>query len=86
MGMRKDASEILSCEDLFLLSSLDEGFGLVLLETMAMRLPIAANRVGGVPEIVDDEKTGILVAPENSLKMANAILKIFRKGKWGGRI
>ena len=32
--------------------------------------------------IVDDEKTVILVAPENSLKMANAILKIFRKGEW----
>ncbi len=76
-------NEILSCGDLFLLSSLNEGFGLVLLEAMAFKLPIVATRVGGVPEVVKEGQTGLLVPPENPDVMANAILKIHSNRDWG---
>jgi glycosyltransferase involved in cell wall biosynthesis len=82
LGLRRDIPEILSCGDLFLLSSLNEGFGLVLLEAMAMRLPIVATRVGGIPEVVVDGVTGILVAPANPAVMADAVLGMYRNRKW----
>jgi glycosyltransferase involved in cell wall biosynthesis len=82
-GLRRDIAEILSCADLFLLSSLNEGFGLVLVEAMAMRLPIVATRVGGVPEVVEHEKTGILVAPEDPQAMGNAIARLYCNRQWG---
>ena len=77
MGLRRDIPEILSCADVFLLSSLNEGFGLVLVEAMAMRLPIVATRVGGVPEVVAHEKTGILVAPKDPKAMADAVQRLY---------
>jgi glycosyltransferase involved in cell wall biosynthesis len=78
LGLRRDIPEILSCGDVFLLSSLNEGFGLVLLEAMAMRLPIVATRVGGIPEVVVDGDTGFLVDPGNPTAMADALLKIYQ--------
>jgi glycosyltransferase involved in cell wall biosynthesis len=77
MGLRRNIPEILSCADLFMLTSLNEGFGLVLVEAMAMRLPIVATRVGGVPEVVEHEKTGILVAPKNPKAMADAVQRLY---------
>jgi glycosyltransferase involved in cell wall biosynthesis len=53
--------EYLSTSAALVLPSIDEGFGLVLLEAMACELPVVANRAGGVPEAVDDGKTGFLV-------------------------
>ena len=83
MGLRRDIPEILSCADVFVLSSLNEGFGLVLVEAMTMKLPIVATRVGGVPEIVEHGKTGILVAPQDPPAIADAILKLCSNRQWG---
>ena len=83
IGLRRDIPEILSCADVFLLSSLNEGFGLVLVEAMAMSLPIVATRVGGIPEVVEDGKTGILVAPGNPQAMADAVERIYHNRQWG---
>ena len=64
-----------SCE-LLVLPSEYEAFGLVLAEAMACGRPCVASRVGGVPEVVDDGRTGILVPPRDSSSLAEAISTI----------
>ena len=59
--------------DLFVLPSLNEGMGRVLIEAMALAKPVVASRVGGIPEIVVDGETGILVPPMDPKLMADAI-------------
>src|SRR5436309_1145750 len=59
--------------DLFVLPSLFEPFGIVLLEAMAAGLPIIASRVGGIPDVIEDGRTGILVEPRNVQALADAI-------------
>lgn len=63
LGTVSDESLVkyLSSSAALVLPSIDEGFGLVLLEAMACELPVVANRAGGVPEAVDDGETGYLV-------------------------
>ncbi|KKU80624.1 MAG: Glycosyl transferase, group 1 [Candidatus Peregrinibacteria bacterium GW2011_GWA2_47_7] len=63
LGQRKDIPRLLSAADIFVLASRREAFGLVLLEAMSAGLPIIATRVGGIPEIIEDGKTGLLVEP-----------------------
>lgn len=62
--------------DCFVLPSLKEGFGIVLLEAQAAGIPVIASRVGGVPDIVEDGQTGILVEPRDPSAIAAAVLKI----------
>lgn len=64
-GWRADAAERMSAFDIFLMPSLWEGFGLVLLEAMAAHLPIIASNVSALPEIVVDGETGLLCAPRD---------------------
>lgn len=68
-----DGREALSAMDLFVLPSLWEGFGLVLLEAMAAGLPIIATRVTAVPEIIKHKETGLLTAPKDSSGLAKQI-------------
>ena len=78
LGFRDDVNTILRAFDIFVLSSLQEGISLSLLEAMASRLPIVATNVGGNPEVVIDGETGILVPPKDPEKMAEAIIKILQ--------
>lgn len=77
LGFKKDIPHLMKASDIFVLPSRKEAFGLVLLEAMAARLPIVATNVGGIPEIIEHEKNGILVEPENHEKLSVAILKYF---------
>lgn len=77
-GTRKDIYAIISAMDLLVLSSLNEGLGHVILQAMAGGKPVVATKVGGVPEVVKDGITGILVPPSNPQEMASAIMRIFR--------
>lgn len=78
LGVRRDIPEILSAMDLFVLPSIVEGFGIVLLEAMAMGKPVIASRVGGIPEIVKDGVTGILVEPASPSDLASSIVKLLK--------
>lgn len=78
LGMRSDVPEIISCSDLLVLPSVNEGFGVVLLEAMAMKCPIVATNVGGVPEVVLDGDTGILVPPRDPVQLARGIIQLLK--------
>lgn len=58
-----------------------EGFGLVSVEAMAHRLPVVASNFGPVPEIVDDNHTGILVKPHDASAIARAVIKLAKDEK-----
>jgi glycosyltransferase involved in cell wall biosynthesis len=62
--------------DLLVLASTDEPFGRVVIEGMAAGLPVVATASGGVPEIVVDGETGLLVPPREPGPMADAIAQM----------
>jgi len=73
LGFRKDIPALMRACDVFVLPSLAEPFGLVILEAMALGKPVIATRDGGPPEIVADQATGILVPPRDPAALAGAI-------------
>lgn len=73
LGARKNIPEILSGIDIFVMPSLWEGLGLAVLEAAAAGKPIVASRVGGIPEIINDGETGILVEPKNVKSLADGL-------------
>lgn len=76
LGSRADIPEILACCDISVLPSESEGFPNAVLESMAAGLPVIATSVGGVPEIIEDEVTGLLVPPSNPAALSGAILRL----------
>ena len=73
VGERQDVMKIMPCLDVFVLASLTEGLPLAVLEAMACRCPVVASGVGGIPEIIADGVTGILVKPGDVTALASAI-------------
>lgn len=73
LGRRSDIPELLSTFDLFVLSSVAEACPMAVLEAMAMKLPVVATEVGGVPEQIADGEHGWLVPPEKPAQLAEAI-------------
>jgi len=65
-GVTRDTVSVYSAVDIFVLSSLTEGVPLTILEAMASRLPVIATRVGGIPDIINDEETGLLVDSQDT--------------------
>jgi len=76
LGARDDVPALLGLMDVFVLSSLSEGAPNVVMEAMAAGLPVVATRVGGVPEIVADGSTGVLVEPGDARALAAAVLEL----------
>ncbi len=72
-GFRSDVPELLRLCDIFVLPSVGEPFGRVIIEAMATGRPVVATASGGVPEIVLDGQTGLLVPPEDAQSLASAI-------------
>ncbi|HGE70318.1 TPA: glycosyltransferase family 1 protein [Candidatus Poribacteria bacterium] len=75
-GLRDDIPELLAMSDLFVLSSINEGMGKVLVEAMAVGLPVVATNVGGVSAVVVDGETGILVPPKDPKALSDAIIQL----------
>ncbi|MEO0132934.1 MAG: glycosyltransferase family 4 protein [candidate division WOR-3 bacterium] len=69
-------SAVVSEFDIFAFPTFGEGFGLVLLEAMAVSKPVVASNVMAIPEIVIDGKTGLLVPPDNADALAQALVKL----------
>ncbi|HYL81550.1 MAG TPA: glycosyltransferase family 4 protein [Candidatus Acidoferrum sp.] len=72
-GFREDVPSLIAGMDVFVLPSLNEGMGRVLVMAMALGKPIAATRVGGVPELLGDDEAGILVPPGDPSALADAV-------------
>jgi glycosyltransferase involved in cell wall biosynthesis len=75
-GERDDVPELLAGADVFVLSSRSEGLPLSILEAMAVGLPVVASAVGGVPELVVDGTTGLLVRPGDPGELAEALAHV----------
>ncbi len=73
LGWRNDVPELMWTFDVFALPSLRESFGLVFIEAMAARRPVVASSADGIPEVVEDGVTGILVPPADAAALADAI-------------
>ncbi len=72
LGFVPDAPRYLSAFTIFTLPSLSEGLSYALLEAGSAGLPVAATRVGGIPEVIEDGVNGILIPPQNSTALAEA--------------
>ncbi|MGV3721925.1 MAG: glycosyltransferase family 4 protein [Actinomycetota bacterium] len=72
-GLRRDVPRLMSALDLFVLPSLNEGMGRVLVEAMSMELPCIASRVSGIPDVVVDGETGWLVPSRDPAALADAL-------------
>jgi glycosyltransferase involved in cell wall biosynthesis len=76
LGWRGDLAALHAGWDVFALPSRHEGFGLAALEAMAAGLPVVASRTGGVPELVEDGVTGVLVEPADVAGLAAALERL----------
>lgn len=77
-GVRQDVPRFYEAFDLLVSSSLREGTPMVLLEAMAMAKPVIATCVGGVPDLVRHDETGLLVPPGDIPSMAQAIVDLLQ--------
>jgi glycosyltransferase involved in cell wall biosynthesis len=75
-GFREDALELLSIFDVFVMSSYLEGLGTSIMDAQVLRVPVVATRAGGIPEIVEDGVSGLLVPPREPGLLADAILRM----------
>jgi glycosyltransferase involved in cell wall biosynthesis len=76
LGWRDDIPEIMKILDVFVLPSLNEGMGRVLVEAMAAGRPVVASRVGGIPDLVKHGENGFLVEPGDENGVSAAIKKL----------
>ena len=75
-GIRRDVPELMAASEVFIMSSLWEGLGLVFLEAMCVGLPIVGSDVSAVPEVVVNGETGILVPPGEEQPLAAAMVRV----------
>lgn len=69
-GFRRDIPQLVQLLDILVLPSLQETFGMVLLEGMAGGVPVVGSRTGGIPEVIDEGKNGRLFAPGDAVELA----------------
>jgi glycosyltransferase involved in cell wall biosynthesis len=87
LGFREDVPQLMRLVDCIVHPSKDpEPFGRVVVEGMIARRPVIATRAGGVPEIIEDGISGILVAPGNPDELGAAIVRILSDPKEAARL
>lgn len=75
-GFIPEGRELLSGFDIFILASRSEALGFVLLEAARAELPVVATAVGGIPEIIKNNETGMLISKENFQELAGALQRL----------
>lgn len=80
-GTIKEISSILQLFTIFVLPSRSEAFGISILEAMKAKVPVIATRVGGIPEIITNNRDGILIEPGNPKILSSAIMKLLNDRK-----
>jgi glycosyltransferase involved in cell wall biosynthesis len=76
LGFRPDLTEHLAAADVFLLSSIWEGVPLAAMEAVQVGTPVVGTAVGGMPELIDDRRSGRLVEPQNPRALADALREV----------
>lgn len=79
LGRRADVAKLIALSSLLVLPSLAESFGFVLLEAMSSGKPVVATTAGGIPEVVSDGETGLLVPVADSHALADAVCRILQE-------
>jgi len=82
LGRRHDIPELISLSSVVVLPSLAESFGFAALEAMSLSRPVVAARTGGIQEVVDDGRTGLLVPPGDADSFAVALSRILKDREW----
>lgn len=85
-GFQRDAHVFVAGFDVSVVPSLEEGFGLVAVESLALGVPVVASRRGGLPDVVVDDVTGILVEPTEEGSISSAILRLLTEPELRGRM
>lgn len=85
-GVREDIPDLLHAMDIFVLPSLSEGSPLAAMEAMASGRPVVCSRVGGLPELVNHEKTGLLIPPGDPAALAESVLRLLSDPTLGQRL
>ncbi len=79
LGFRNDVVNLLAAATVHVSTSLQESFGLTLIEAMASCKPVVATRCGGPEEVIVDGETGFIVEPKNPQAIAQAVLKLLNQ-------
>jgi glycosyltransferase involved in cell wall biosynthesis len=79
-GYQSDPRRLYEAADVFALASLREGLPNVLLEALAMGVPVVATRVAGIPKLIEDGQTGLLVEPGSEAEMTAALEQLHADG------
>ena len=85
-GYRDDADSLLATADVVCLSSREEGMGSVLLDSLVFGRPVVATRAGGIPEVVLDGETGLLVPVDDPRQLGDAIVRLLGDSELRGRM
>ena len=75
-GDQRQTALYLSLMDVLVVPSLNEGMGRVIVEAGLLSKPVVASRVGGIPDLVEDERTGLLVPPRDSAAIEQAVIRV----------
>lgn len=86
LGFRSDVPDLLAAADVFAMSSRSEGLPMALLEAMFAARPIVASAVGGIPEAVEDDRTGLLVPPDAPPELGRALVALMRDRSLAARL
>ena len=86
LGTRRDVARVLSAADLFVHPTFADALPTTLAEAMAAGLPIVASAVGGVPEMLPDQRNGLLVRPGEVGGLSDAVTRILRDGALAERM
>jgi glycosyltransferase involved in cell wall biosynthesis len=86
LGQRRDVPDLLNAMDVFVLPSYSEGVSLALLEAMAAGRPVIATAVGGLPEVVTDGDTGLLIPPRDADALAQALERLLADPAWARQL
>jgi glycosyltransferase involved in cell wall biosynthesis len=86
LGARRDLGSLLAAVDVFVMPSLWEGLPLSMVLAMGAGLPVVATRVAGIPEVVQDDVTGLLVPPGDATALGAALARLVADRSVGQRL